>query len=133
MKLQKKIEVNLNKKFQKVLKTPEGFDFFVAIHDYIEYIESNLVLSKGLSDRIKSNRELKISTKYAYLKQIYQGLEDAKTKSKNDIGHTRYMILKDLNQIKNKDFSESNAFWKKRELSRKLAGEIHGRLISNPV
>lgn len=74
---------------------------------------------------------MNISNKYGYLKQIYQGLEDARSKPKSDIGHVRYMTIKDLNQIKNKDFSESNSFWKKRELFRKLAGEIYEKLNPN--
>jgi len=37
-------------------------------------------------------------------------------------------VLGELNRIKNKDVSESNSFWKKRELFRKLTGEIYERL-----
>ena len=129
MKLLKKVKSDLDKKFQKVLKTPASFDFFVAIHDFIEHIESNSSFLNGLSSRIKSNRELKIPNKYSYLKQIYQGLEDADIKSNVDLGHTRYMIIQDLNRIRNKDASESNSFWKKRELFRKLTSEIYGRII----
>lgn len=126
-----KVKANLDKKFQKVLKTPAGFDFFVAIHDFIEYIELNSSLSDSLSSRVKSNRELNIPGKYSYLKQIYQGLEDTDVKSDVDLGHARYAVLLELNRIRNKDVSESNSFWKKRELSRKLTGEIYNRL--NPV
>ena len=125
MKLLKKVKSDLDKKFQKVLKTPASFDFFKAIHDFIEYIESNSSLSNSLSSRIKSNRELNIPNKYGYLKQIYQGLEDADIKSNVDLGHTRYMAIQELKKIKNKDVSESNSFWKKRELFRRLTGEIY--------
>ena len=131
MKLEKKVEITLDKKFQNVLKTPAGFDFFMAIHDFIGYIESNLSLSSSLSNRIKSNRELKIPSKYDSLKQIYQGVEDSKAKSKTDIGHTRYMTIIELNKIRNKDFSENNSFWKKRELFRKSASEIYEKLNPN--
>ena len=129
----KKVKSDLDKKFQKVLKTPAGFDFFVAIHDFIEHIESNLPLSDSLSCRIKPNRELNIPNKYNYLKQIYQGLEDANSKSDVDLGHARYMALIELNKIRNKDISGTNSFWKKRELFRKLTGEIYERLSPDPV
>mgnify|MGYP001606982121 CR=1 FL=1 len=127
-KLPEKVKSGLDKKFQKVLSTPAGFDFFVAIHDFIEHIESNESLSDNLSSRIKINREMRIPNKYNYLKQIYQGLKDAENRSNIDLGHTRYMVILELNKIRNKDVSESNSFWKKRELSRKLAGEIYERL-----
>ena len=127
----KKVKSDLDKKFQKVLKTPASFDFFTAIHDFIEYIELNPSLSSKLSSRVKSNRELNIPNKYGYLKQIYQGLEDADIKSSADLGHTRYMVIQELNRIRNKDVSESNSFWKKRELFRKLTGEIYEILNPN--
>ena len=133
MKLLGKVKSGLDKKFQKVLKTPVGFDFFVAIHDFIEYIELNSSLSDSLSSRIKSNRELNIPSKYSYLKQIYQGLEDADIKSNIDLGHARYAVLLELNRIRKKDVSESNSFWKKRELFRKLTDEIYNRLNPEPV
>lgn len=133
MKLQKKAKTDLEKKFQKVLKTPASFDFFVAIHDFVEHIESTPSLSKNLSCRIKSKPELKISNKYNYLKQIYQGLEDAKTETNADLGHTRYMVLRELNLIRNKNLSESNSFWKKREVIRRLTSEVYEGLNPSTV
>lgn len=132
MQLSEKVKSGLDEKFQKVLKTPASFAFFVAIHDFIEHIELNSPLSDSLSSRIKPNRELKIPNKYGYLKQIYQGLEDADIKSNIDLGHARYMVIQDLNRIRNENFSESNSFWKKRELFRKLTSEIYERLNPNP-
>jgi len=133
MKSSKKVKDELEKKFQKVIKTPASFDFFVAIHDFVEHIESNSSLSSSLSSRLKPNREQNIPNKYNHLKQIYQGLEDVNGKSGVDLGHVRYMVLADLNRIKNKEISESNAFWKKRELFRKLTGEIYERLSPDYV
>jgi hypothetical protein len=133
MKLREKVKSDLTKKFQKVLKTPASFDFFVAIHDFIEHIELNSFLATSLSYRIKTNLELNIPKKYSYLKQIYQGLEDANVESNVDLGHVRYMVLQELNRIRNKNFSENNSFWKKRELIRKMTGEIYARLNPNPV
>jgi len=133
MKLLEKVKSGLDEKFQKILKTPASFDFFVAIHDFIEYIELNPSLSKNLSSFIKSNRELRIPGKYSHLKQIYQGIEDVNIKSNVDLGHERYMVLIELNKIRNKDISESNSFWKKRELFRKLTGEIYEILNPNPT
>lgn len=126
-----KVKSGLDRKFRKVVKTPAGFDFFVAIHDFVEHIELNPILSNNLSDRLKPNRELKIPLKYSHLKQIYQGLEDAYTKSRADLGHARYMVIRELDRIRSNDFSESNSFWKKRELFRKLTGEIYDRLCPN--
>lgn len=128
MKLSEKVKSDLDRKFQKVIKTPASFDFFVAIHDFIEHIELNPSLSSGLSSRIKPNRKQNIPNKYNHLKQIYQGFEDVNGKPGVDLGHARCMVLVELNRIKNKDVSESNSFWKKRELFRKLTGEIHKRL-----
>src|SRR3990167_3932618 len=121
------VKSDLEQKFRRVLRTPASFDFFVAIHDFIEHIELHASLSKIISRSIEPNPELKIPTKYGYLKQIYQGLEDADNTSGADLGHARYMVLVDLNQIRNNIFSESNSFWKKRELYRKFTSEIYER------
>lgn len=129
MKLTGKAKSDLDKKFKKVLETPASFDFFVAIHDFIEYIELNTSLSKSLLRPIKSGQDLNIPTKYGYLKQIYQGLEDANTRSNVDLGHARYSVIRELTRIRNNDVSDSNSFWKKRELSRKLVGEVYKRLV----
>jgi hypothetical protein len=118
----------LEKKFQKVASTPASFEFFVAIHDFVGHIEANTFLMGGLSSRIKENRELDIASKYDHLKKIYQGLEDIALQSKRDLGHTRYMVIQELGKIKNADVSESNSFWRKRELFRKLTGTVYGRL-----
>lgn len=133
MKLSGKTKSNLDEKFQKILKTPASFDFFVAIHDFIEHIELDPSLSKNLSSFIKSNQELKITSKYSHLKKIYQGVEDANIKSDVDLGHERYMVILELNKIRNKDVSDSNSFWKKRELFRKLTSEVYEILSLNLV
>jgi hypothetical protein len=132
MKLSKKTKSDLNKKFRKVLATPASFDLFVAIHDFIQCIEASSPLLSGLSDRIKINRELDVANKYGYLKKIYQGLEDIDKKSSNDLGHERYAVILELSRIQNKETSESNSFWKRRELSRKLATIIYERLNAQP-
>ena len=129
MKPAGKTKSGLDKKFQRVLQTPAGFDFFVAIHDFVKYIELNPFLSRGLSLRLKANQELGIENKYSYLKQIYQGVEDINVKSNVDLGHERYTVIRDLNRIQGNDVSENNSFWKKREFSRKLTDEVYKRLI----
>jgi hypothetical protein len=123
-----KTKADLDKKFQKVMKTPPGFVFFEAIHDFVDYIEMNPTLVDGLSQRIKVNKELGIPNKYSSLKQIYQGVADVNSPTTKDIGHTRYMVVRDLSRIQNKEISESNFFWKKRELFRKLTSEVYERL-----
>ncbi len=132
MKILPKIKTGLEKKFQKVLKTPDSFAFFEAIHDFIEHIEVN-TLAASLSSNTKANIALNIPNKYNHLKQIYQALEDANTKSDADLGHTRYAVLNEIKKIQNNDVSESNTFWKKRDLFRKLVGEIYQKLIPTSV
>jgi len=128
MKSIKKTKSGLSRKFQKVLETPPGFDFFMAIHDFIEYIELSPALTLGVSGRTKINKELDIPNRYGYLRQIYQGFEDVNAKSDADLGHARYGVVRELNRIQNEDVSESVLLWKKRELFRKLAGEVYTRL-----
>jgi hypothetical protein len=114
-----------DEKFQRISKTPAGFDFFVAIHDFVEHIELDKSLSKSLASFMKANQELRINGKYGYLKKIHQGMKDADTKSGADLGHERLMALVELNKIKNNNVSENNPFWKKREIFRKITGEIY--------
>lgn len=125
MELLKKTKLNLDKKFKKVVQAPEGFGLFVAIHDFIEYIELTPVFSNGISYRTKTGRELNLPTKYGYLKQIYQGLEDVGAKTNEDLGHARHTNVRDLTRIRGKEFSENNFFWRKRALFRKLAAEVY--------
>ncbi|MDO8516151.1 MAG: hypothetical protein Q7S28_02795 [bacterium] len=124
----KKVKNSLDKKFQKVQNTPASFGLYEAIHDFVEHIEANASLTSAIFARTKANRELNITGKYAYLKQIYQGLEDANSKSSADLGHSRYAVLIELNRIKNNDVSESLSFWKKREVFRKITAEVYERL-----
>ena len=131
MVITEKTKSGLDEKFKKISKTPAGFDFFVAIHDFVEHIELNPSLSKNLSSFMKANQELRISGKYGNLKKIHQGMKDANTKSKADLGHDRMMVLVELNKIKNNDVSENNSFWKKREIFRKVTGEIYEILSPN--
>jgi hypothetical protein len=130
MALHKKIKADLDKRYEKVMNTPVGFVLFAAIHDFIAHIEANPDLTSGLSERIKVNRDLGIPNKYSSLKQIYQGVEDVNTETTKDIGHTRYMVVRDLSRIQKNEISESNFFWKKREFFRKLTGEVYERLDS---
>lgn len=131
MKLQKKTQLDLDKRFRKVLRTPASFAFFVAIHDFIKCIELNSALSTGLSYQTEINRDLKLPAKYASLKQIYQVLEDCAGHSDSDLGHDRYMAICDLKRIQNNEFSENNPLWKKRETFRRLTVEVHERLHVN--
>jgi len=124
----KKIKIDLDKKFRKVIKTPASFAFFMAIHDFVKYIELSSVLSKSLSYNIKTNRDLGIPVKYGYLKQIYQGIEDANTNSDDDLGHERHAIVRDLNLIQKEETFDRNMFWKKRETFRRLTVQIFERL-----
>ncbi len=129
MKMLPKIKSGLEKKFQKVVKTPASFEFFVAVHDFVEYIEANRPLASHILASSKLNLELNLPNKYNYLKQIYQGLKDANTTTNEDLGHSRYAVLLELKKIQNKDVSDSNSFWKRREVARESIGEIYQRLV----
>jgi hypothetical protein len=124
MTASQKTKSALNTKFQKIQQAPENFEFFVAIHDFVKYIQAD-----------PSLRKMKFPDKYNYLKQTYQGLEDvrdeSKASSKNDLGHDRYSVIRDMTRIRDKDFSDSNAFWKKREIFRKLTVEVHQQLVAS--
>lgn len=133
MKPSASVKSGLDKKFQKVLNTPASFAFYLAIHDFIKHIEDNAALSGRLLSKTKLNRELNIVTKYGYLKQIYQTVEDTNRKSDADMGHTRCMALLELNKIRSQDVSESNTFWKKREVFRKLTSEVYAGLNATSV
>lgn len=123
----------LDKTFQKVVATPAGFGFFVAIHDFVDCIESDVTLSKNLSSRNKINKETNIAAKYDSLKQIYQGIKDAEAASVHDLGHDRNTAIRDLVRIKNKETSENNFYWRKRELFKKLSQEVYERLTTQTV
>ncbi|MEK9179875.1 MAG: hypothetical protein AAB897_00455 [Patescibacteria group bacterium] len=122
-----KAKSNLDKKFKKVAATPASFAFFVAIHDFIECVELDPALSQGFS-RLKINREKDLSTKYINLRQIHQGVKDLATPTSEDLGHDRNVVVRDLSRIRAQEMSDSNTFWKKRELWRKLATEVHGNI-----
>lgn len=122
------VQLKLDKKFHKVSETLAAFDLFVAIHDLVKYIESTPVLIKGLSGNIKANKELNVAAKYASLKNIYQGLEDIDVQSNRDLGHARYYAIRELNQIRRGETSESNTLWRKREGFKKFAKVLHERL-----
>ena len=128
MVLQIKMKSDLDKKYSKVIKTPASFEFFIAIHGFIKYIEQNPILSESLSFRIKTNRNLGIPAKYNNLKQIYQGIEDSNIDSDDDLGHERNTIVRDLARIQNKETFDRNIFWKKREVFRNLAFQIYEQL-----
>lgn len=130
MKPLRDVKSELDKRFRKVVDAPANFAFFVAIHDFIEYVEFDTALSRGLS-RLKINREAEFSNKYIFLKQIYRGVEDIMTPTDADLGHERNTVLRDLTRIRNKETHDSNSFWKKRELWKKLSKEVHEKLSSH--
>lgn len=131
MKPTPKAQAQLDQKLKKVQETPVSFALYVAVHDFVEHIEAMPTGSKAIATYAKANKELNIPKKYDYLKQIYQGVEDIDLESNTDLGHSRYAVVKELISIRNKDVSESNSFWKKREAVRKLAGEVHLALCDN--
>ena len=120
-----KINSILDKKLKKVRETPASFTFFVSLHDFVEYIESTPSFTVFFSGTKKGSRASEISPKYSILKEVYQGIEDIDVHTTNDLGHNRYVAIRDLSLIRNNDISENNSFWKRRELLRKTAGEIH--------
>ncbi len=105
--------MDLVRSLQKVMNTPAGFDFYVAIHDLVEHIELHPAFAA--MDR---------PVKYQQLRQIYQGIEDTNVRAEGDLGHDRYMIIQDLRQIRRNEVSDSNPLWKKRELLRAFCAKM---------
>ena len=124
-----KIKLALDRKLKEVRETPASFTFFVSLHDFVEYIESTPKFAIFFSGK-KGSRASELSAKYSIMKQIYQGIEDIDIRTTDDLGHDRYVAIRELSLIRKKDLSENNSFWKRRELLRKLAGEIHAILYS---
>jgi hypothetical protein len=118
----------LDKKFEKVRGAPAGFDLFVSIHDFVDYIESVPDFSVFFRQDKKKNRAAELSAKYVLMRQIHQGIEDIDVRTKKDLGHDRYVAIRDLNLIRADRVSENNNFWKQREVLRRLAGEVHRTL-----
>lgn len=119
MQSSSKESLELKRRFDLLMNTPASFDFFLAIHDFVEQIERHSAFPR-----------LKLTAKYVQLKQIYQGLEDSAIKTDSDLGHDRYMMIQDLLRIKQRDVSDSNPIWKKRDVLRTICADTHGLLKS---
>src|SRR4029077_2228695 len=107
--------------------------FFVVLHDFVEYVES-IPSFEAFFDQPKTaaakkaSRTDEISAKYLILKQIYRGIEDIDLRTTDDLGHDRYVAIRELGLIRKGDLSENNSFWKRREALRKVVSEIHKTL-----
>jgi hypothetical protein len=128
MKSTEKIKSVLDQKIKEVRETPASFSFFVSLHDFVEYIERTPSFAVFFSGTKKGSREKELTAKYAIMRKVYQGIEDIDISTTADLGHDRYVAIRDLNLIRSKNVSDNNSFWKQREILRKLAGEIHGTL-----
>lgn len=128
MRSTKNIKSVLDRKLKKVYETPAGFTFFVSLHDFVQYVESTPSFDVFFGNAKKKKRAAEIPSRYLVLKQIYQGIEDIDVHTADDLGHNRYVAIRELSLIRNKDFSENNSFWKRREVLRKLVGDIHETL-----
>ncbi len=123
-----KIKSTLDQKFKKVNETPAGFSFFVSLHDFVEYVESTPSFNAFFGTAKRGSRAAEISPKYSILKQVHQGIEDIDVNTTDDLGHDRFVAIRELTLIRKKDTSENNSFWKKRDFLRKLTGDIHRTL-----
>ena len=123
-----KIKLGLDQKFKKVREAPEGFTFFVSLHHFVEYIEATPSFAVFFDTTKKGSRAKEISPKYAVLKQIHQGIKDIDIRTTDDLGHDRYVAIRELSLIRKEDLSENNTFWRRRTSLRKLAGDIHKTL-----
>jgi hypothetical protein len=124
----KQIQAMLAKKGKKVRETPDGFKFYASLHDFIEYIEATSSFEVFFQGKKKGSRARDLAPKYFVLKQVYQGIEDIDLRTTDDLGHDRYVAIRELGLIRSKDISENNSFWKRREQLRKVAGEVHKTL-----
>lgn len=125
-----KVKSVLDRKLKEVRETPASFPFFVSLHDFVQYIESTPSFAVFFSGVKRGSRASELSPKYFVMKQVYQGIEDIDVRTTDDLGHDRYVAIRELNLIRKKDVSENNSFWKRRELLRKVAGETHRTLQS---
>jgi hypothetical protein len=123
-----KIKTVLDKRLKEVRETPASFPFFVSLHDFVQYIESTPSFAPFFSAAKRGSRAAELSPKYFVMRQVYQGVEDIDIRTTKDLGHDRYVAIRELSLIRNKDFSENNSFWKRRELLRKVAGDTHKTL-----
>lgn len=126
-----KVQRALDRKLKVVRETPASFPFFVSLHDFVQYIESTpsfAVFFGGVKGAKKGSRASELSPKYFNMKQIHQGIEDIDLHTTDDLGHDRYVTIRELTLIRKNDVSENNSFWKRRELLRKMAGDIHRTL-----
>ena len=128
MMTSEKIRVVLDQKIKEVRETPASFTFFVSLHNFVEYIEVTPAFAVFFSGAKKGSRAKELTAKYAIMRKVYQGVEDIDVRTTADLGHDRYVAIRDLCLIRDKNVSENNSFWKQREILRKLAGEIHGTL-----
>lgn len=123
-----KVRSVLGKKVKKVREAPADFKFYVSLHDFIEYIEATPSFEVFFKGRAKGSRARDLAPKYFVLKQVYQGIEDIDLRTTDDLGHDRYVAIRELGLIRSKILSENNSFWKRREQLRKVAGEVHKTL-----
>jgi hypothetical protein len=123
-----KIKLALDRKLKRVREAPAGFTFFVSLHNFVQYIESTPKFAVFFSGAKRGSRASELSPKYFVMKQVYQGIEDIDMSTTHDLGHDRYVAIRELGLIRKNDFSENNSFWKRRELLRKVAGQIHETL-----
>lgn len=113
----------LGQKFEKIKKAPAGFALYVSIHDFIEHIEGNASFNVFLKGKGKRAKE--IPGKYVFLKQIHQGIKDIDLRTTADLGHDRYVAIRELSLIRKNDLSENNSFWKRREAFRKVTSDVY--------
>ncbi len=123
-----KVRLVLDQKLKIVRETPASFPFFVSLHDFVQYIESTPSFAVFFKGAKRGSRASELSPKYFIMKQVYQGIEDIDIRTTDDLGHDRYVAIRELGLIRNKEVSENNSFWKRRELLRRMAGEIHETL-----
>ncbi len=124
----RQIKTMLEKKEKKVREAPADFAFYTSLHDFVEYIESTPSFDVFFHGPKKGSRARDLAPKYFVLKQVYQGIEDIDIRTTDDLGHDRYVAIRELGLIRKKDISENNSFWKRRDLLRKVAGEVHKTL-----
>lgn len=114
----------LGQRFEKVSQAPLGFDLYVSIHDFVDYIESTPAFGVFLKGT-KAARAGEIPVKYVLLKQVHQGIKDIDLRTTTDLGHDRYVAIRELSLIRKQDLSGNNSFWKRREAFKKITGDVY--------
>ena len=93
----REVSFNPRSKSESGARNPEGFAFFVSLHHFVEFIEATPDFAVFfIAAKKKGSRSSEISSKYSILKEVYQGIKDIDIHTTADLGHDRYVAIREL-------------------------------------